>query len=64
MSANISLQTLQKQLEAHYLLYTLGKITVKEYLALAKPIDMAIGEMEMATLQCTVALNKPYAPRI
>ena len=41
----------QKELEAQYRLYCLGKISEKEYLVRIKPIDVAIGELEMATLQ-------------
>ena len=41
----------QKELEAQYRLYRAGKISEKEYLMRIKPIDSAIGELEMATLQ-------------
>ena len=49
------LSRLQKILEEHYLHYQLGEITEKEYLIRVKPIDEAIGKLEMATLQGTPA---------
>ena len=41
----------QKELEAQYRQYRLGKISEQEYLVRIKPIDLAIGELEMATLR-------------
>ncbi len=51
------LSQLQKILEEHYLHYQRGKINEKEYLIRIKPIDEAIGKLEMATLQGTPALR-------
>ncbi len=51
------LSELQKALEGHYQHYTLGKISEKEYLVLVKPIDKAIGKLEMSTLQETPVLS-------
>jgi len=46
-----SLYGCQKELEAQYRLYRLGQISEQEYLYRIKPIDMAIGALEMATLR-------------
>ncbi len=51
------LSQLQKILEEHYLHYQRGKINEKEYLIRVKPIDEAIGKLEMSTLQGTPALT-------
>ena len=48
---------LQKILEENYKQYISGEITEKEYLTQVKPIDEAIGKLEMATLQGTPALR-------
>ncbi len=45
------LSLLRKVLMSEYLLYKEGKISEKEYCIRAKPLDMAIGELEMAILQ-------------
>jgi CTP:phosphocholine cytidylyltransferase-like protein len=41
----------QKELEVQYRQYCSGKISEQEYLDRIKPIDRAIGELEMATLR-------------
>ena len=41
-----------------YLSYTAGEITEKEYLERAKPIDKAIGNLEMAILRGTLAAQR------
>ena len=46
-----ALHYLQQELETQYRQYRLGKISEQEYLVRIKPIDVAIGELEMATLQ-------------
>ncbi len=51
------LAQLQKMLKEHYKHYQLGKISEIEYLTQVKPIDEAIGKLEMATLQGTPALR-------
>jgi len=51
------LRLLQKMLEEYYGQYRSGKITQKEYLALIKPIDQVIDNLEMATLQDIPALK-------
>ncbi len=51
------LKLMQKMLEENYKQYTSGEITEKEYLARVKPIDKAIGKLEMATLQGTPVLQ-------
>lgn len=51
------LSQLQKILEAHYQHYKLGKINEKEYLARIKPVDEAIGKLEMSTLRDTLFLR-------
>jgi hypothetical protein len=52
-----SRKVLQKKLEDNYKKYKSGNITEKEYLIRAKPIDIAIGRLEMATLQDTLVLQ-------
>lgn len=42
---------LHKMLEEEYRQYISGNITEKEYLIRVKPIDKAIDELEMSTLQ-------------
>ena len=68
MSANRDMATidnplrlLQKMLEAHYGQYRSGEITEKEYLSLVKPIDEAIGNLEMATLQGTPVWKEVFS---
>ena len=53
-----SLRLLQKKLEEEYKRYRSGKITEKEYLERAKPIDKAIGNLEMAILRGTLAAQR------
>ena len=45
----------QRKLVKEYSSYRQGLISEKEYLARAKPIDKAIGKLEMSTLQGTLA---------
>ncbi len=52
-----SLKLMQKMLEESYKQYISGEITEKEYLIRVKPIDEAIGKLEMSTLQDTPALR-------
>jgi hypothetical protein len=49
------LQDQHRLLEREYKRYRSGEISEKEYLRRAKPIDRAIGNMEMATLRDTIA---------
>jgi hypothetical protein len=56
------LRLLQKMLEEYYSQYRSGEITEKEYLILIKPIDEAIGNLEMATLQDILALRGSSSP--
>ena len=56
------LRLLQKMLEEYYSQYRSGEITEKEYLILIKPIDEAIGNLEMATLQDILALRGSSLP--
>ncbi len=51
------LQQLQQELESEYFFYRSGSISEKEYLERARPIDKAITELEMSTLQDTLALK-------
>ena len=51
MYSDNPLRLLQKMLEEYYGQYRSGEITEKEYLILIKPIDQAIDNLEMATLQ-------------
>ena len=51
------LQQLHKQLEAKYHSYQSGTISEREYLDRIKPIDQAIDNIEMSTLQDTPALR-------
>ena len=50
----------QKELEAQYRQYRSGKISEQEYLERIKPIDMAIGELEMSTLQDMSVLREAF----
>ncbi len=52
---------LQKMLEENYKLYKSGEISEKEYLTRVKPIDEAIGELEMATLRGTPLWKEAFS---
>ena len=54
---NKTLQQLQKKLMKEYVAYRAGEISEQEYLLRAKPLDEAIGKLEMATLRCTPSLE-------
>ena len=54
----VTLRTLQKRLEAEYQLFRANKISEKEYLRRAKPLDFAIGDFEMATLRDSLVLKE------
>ena len=54
------LMQLQKELEAQYKRYHSGEITEKEYLTIVKPIDEAIGNLEMATLRGTPVWKEAF----
>ena len=56
---NISnlLQQKQKMLMKEYISYRQGLISEKEYCIRVKPIDKAISNLEMASLQDTLALK-------
>ena len=56
------LKRLQKKLEEQYRFYGLGIISEEEYLKRAKPLDTAIGELEMATLSDILVLKEAFAP--
>ena len=56
------LRLLQKMLEEYYGQYRSGEITEKDYLTLIKPIDQAIDNLEMATLQDIPALRGSSLP--
>ena len=51
------LKIMQKMIEENYKLYVSGEITEKEYLCRIKPIDEEIDNIEMSTLQDTLALK-------
>ena len=55
------LRQLQKELEAQYKRYRSGEITEKEYLDRAKPLDEAIGSLEMATLRGTPVWKEAFS---
>ena len=55
------LRRLQKKLEEQYRFYGLGIISEEEYLKRAKPIDAAIGKLEMATLSGTPVLKEAFS---
>ena len=57
MTAKLSLTTLHRQMDEHYRFYKLGKISEKEYLDVIRPMDEAIGEMEIAMLQDSSVLK-------
>ena len=54
------LYLLQKKLEAEYQNYKQGSISEKEYCSRAKPIDSAIGKLEIATLLGTPVLKESF----
>jgi len=56
------LSALQKELMRHYRSYKKGNITEQEYLIKIRPIDLAIGELEMAILRDTLALKASFLP--
>jgi len=58
------LQRLHKVLEEHYSLYRRGVICEKIYLEAIRPIDKAIGEVEMAIFQNTSSLTKSSSEHI
>ena len=58
------LRLLQKMLEEYYGQYRSGEISEKEYLALIKPIDQAIDNLEMATLRDIPALRGSSLPQV
>ena len=49
-------------LEREYKRYSTGEISKEEYLRRAKPIDEAIDQMEMATLQGTITSKESSSP--
>ena len=53
---------LKRVLMSEYLSYKGGDITEQEYLIRAKPIDLAIDKLEMATLRDTLALRGSFLP--
>ncbi len=53
----IKLLQLHRELKKEYYLYKHGNISEKEYLDRARPIDLAIDNIEMSTLQDTLALK-------
>jgi len=57
MTSTNELSHLQKVLEFEYLLHRQGIVSEKEYLDRVRPIDKAIGELEMTTLQGTPVLQ-------
>ena len=58
------LKRLQKRLEEQYRFYCLGIISEEEYLKRAKPLDTAIGKLEMATLSDTLVLKEAFVPHV
>ena len=54
------LQQFQKMLMDEYLSYRAGDISEKEYRTRAKPIDEAIGKLEMATLRDTPVWKEAF----
>ena len=61
MYSDNPLRLLQQMLEEYYGQYRSGEITQKEYLILIKPIDQAIDNLEMATLQDIPALREAFS---
>ncbi len=52
-----NLTHLQKHMQVYYLAYKRGTLTEEEYLSRIKPIDQAIDNIEMSTLQDTLVLR-------
>ena len=53
------LSVLRNRLMQEYITYKEGLISQQEYLKRIKPIDQAIDNIEMSTLQDTPALKEP-----
>ena len=53
------LLVLRKRLMQEYHTYVEGQVSQQEYLKRVKPIDQAIDNIEMSTLQDTPALKEP-----
>ena len=53
---------LRKRLMAEYLLYKHGQISQGEYCLRVKPIDKAIDECEMSTLQDILVWKESFSP--
>ena len=53
---------LHRELMNEYIAYKDDKITEQEYLLRVKPLDIAIGEIEMAILRDTLALKESFLP--
>ena len=51
---------LQRALMQQYLSYERGDITEEEYLIKIKPIDLAIGQLEMAILRDTLVWKESF----
>ena len=56
------LRQLQKKLMDEYNAYKDGAISEKEYITRAKPLDEAIGDLEMATLRDTPVWREAFSP--
>jgi len=54
------LKLMQKMLKENYKQYINGEITEQEYIRRIKPIDEAIGKLEMATLQDIPVLKESF----
>ena len=53
------LSVFRSRLMQEYITYKEGRISQQEYLKRVKPIDQAIDNIEMSTLQDTPALKEP-----
>ena len=61
MNNELLLRQLQKKLMNEYNAYKEGVISEKEYLARAKPLDEAIGDLEMAILRGTPVWREAFS---
>ena len=60
MLSTFNLSQLHDMLEIAYKQYRNGLISEKEYCKRAKPIDIAISQIELATLQDTPVLKESF----
>lgn len=64
MQKTDELLALYEQLTVEYGLYSQGIISEEEYCSRVKPIDVAIGELELSTIPGSSALSVAYSQKL